>query len=203
MAENKKGFVLYADQKIIFEELTDEEAGILIKHVFKYVNDENPILENRIITMAFNPIKLQLKRDLKRWESIRLKRSEAGKKSAESRQQNQQVLTSAESRQQNQQVLTKSTVIVNDNVNVNVNVNDNVNVINIINNWFYDFENGNEILEIARRNNLTIEFIKEKLHEFKKYAELEYPNYGKFVSHFKNWIVKNNPKDNSNPKMVH
>jgi len=194
MAENKKGFVLYADQKIIFEELTDEEAGILIKHVFKYVNDENPILENRIITIAFNPIKLQLKRDLKRWESIRLKRSEAGKKSAESRQQNQQVLT-------------KSTVIVNDNVNVNVNVNDNVNdnvnVINIINNWFYDFENGNEILEIARRNNLTIEFIKEKLHEFKKYAELEYPNYGKFVSHFKNWIVKNNPKDNSNPKMVH
>jgi len=202
MAENKKGFVLYADQKIIFEELTDEEAGILIKHVFKYVNDENPILENRIITMAFNPIKLQLKRDLKRWESIRLKRSEAGKKSAESRQQNQQVLTSVESVEQ---VLTKSTVIVNDNVNVNVNVNDNVNVnvINIINNWFYDFENGNEILEIARRNNLTIEFIKEKLHEFKKYAELEYPNYGKFVSHFKNWIVKNNPKDNSNPKMVH
>ena len=192
MAENKKGFVLYADQKIIFEELTDEEAGILIKHVFKYVNDENPILENRIITMAFNPIKLQLKRDLKRWESIRLKRSEAGKKSAESRQQNQQVLTSVESVEQ---VLTKSTVIVNDNVNVNV--------INIINNWFYDFENGNEILEIARRNNLTIEFIKEKLHEFKKYAELEYPNYGKFVSHFKNWIVKNNPKDNSNPKMVH
>lgn len=202
MAENKKGFVLYADQKIIFEELTDEEAGILIKHVYKYVNDENPILENRIITMAFNPIKLQLKRDLKRWESIRLKRSEAGKKSAESRQQNQQVLTSVESVEQ---VLTKSTVIVNDNVNVNVNVNDNVNVnvINIINNWFYDFENGNEILEIARRNNLTIEFIKEKLHEFKKYAELEYPNYGKFVSHFKNWIVKNNPKDNSNPKMVH
>lgn len=202
MAENKKGFVLYADQKIIFEELTDEEAGILIKHVFKYVNDENPILENRIITMAFNPIKLQLKRDLKRWESIRLKRSEAGKKSAESRQQNQQVLTSVESVEQ---VLTKSTVIVNDNVNVNVNVNDNVNVnvINIINNWFYDFENGNEILEIARRNNLTIEFIKEKLHEFKKYAELEYPNYGKFVSHFKNWIVKNTPKDNSNPKMVH
>ena len=202
MAENKKGFVLYPDQKIIFDELTDEEAGILIKHVFKYVNDENPILENRIITMAFNPIKLQLKRDLKRWESIRLKRSEAGKKSAESRQQNQQVLTSVESVEQ---VLTKSTVIVNDNVNVNVNVNDNVNVnvINIINNWFYDFENGNEILEIARRNNLTIEFIKEKLHEFKKYAELEYPNYGKFVSHFKNWIVKNNPKDNSNPKMVH
>ena len=49
-------------------------------------------------------------------------------------------------------MLTKSTVIVNDNVNVNVNVNDNgnVNVINIINNWFMNFENGNEILEIAK-----------------------------------------------------
>ena len=57
MAENKKRILLYADQKkIIFEELTDEEAGILIKirFFFKYVNDENPILENRIITMAFN-----------------------------------------------------------------------------------------------------------------------------------------------------
>ena len=49
MAEDKKGFVLYADQKLIFNDLTNEEAGILIKHIFSYVNDENPVLEDRLI----------------------------------------------------------------------------------------------------------------------------------------------------------
>lgn len=71
MAENKKGFVLYADQKIIFDDLTNEEAGVLIKHIFSYVNDENPILKDRLIDMAFKPIKLQLKRDLVKYEAVR------------------------------------------------------------------------------------------------------------------------------------
>jgi hypothetical protein len=43
MAENKKGFVLYADQKSIIDMLPNEKAGELIKHIFAYVNDENPI----------------------------------------------------------------------------------------------------------------------------------------------------------------
>ena len=87
MAENKKGFVLYADQLSIFEKLTTSEAGELIIHIFKYVNDKNPVTENRIVDLSFEPIKLQLKRDLKKWEEIRIKRSEAGKASANKRQQ--------------------------------------------------------------------------------------------------------------------
>jgi hypothetical protein len=71
MAENKKGFVLYADQKLIFDDLTNEEAGVLIKHIFSYVNDENPTLTDRLIDMAFKPIKLQLKRDLVKYEGVR------------------------------------------------------------------------------------------------------------------------------------
>jgi len=129
MAEDKKGFVLYADQRSIIEMLPDDIAGKLFKHIFSYVNDENPKCENPLINLAFEPIKLQLKRDLKKWEETRIKRSEAGKISAEKRkQQNQQVLTSVESVEQD---LTKSTVIVNDNVNVNVNdnvINKNIEV---------------------------------------------------------------------------
>lgn len=68
MAENKKSFILYADQKGVFEQLPDEIAGKLIKHIFKYVNDENPISDDLIINIAFEPIKQSLKRDLKRWE---------------------------------------------------------------------------------------------------------------------------------------
>jgi hypothetical protein len=116
MAENKKGFVLYADQISLFEALTDHEAGLLIKYIFKYVTDQNPIpSENRIVEMAFIPIKLQLKRDLKIWESKVKQRSEAGKASALSRSTKS---TSVESRS------TKSTVIDN----VTVNVTDTVNV---------------------------------------------------------------------------
>ena len=67
MAKNKKSFILYADQKGVFEQLPDEYAGKLIKHIFKYVNDENPISEDLIINIAFEPIKQCLKRDLQRW----------------------------------------------------------------------------------------------------------------------------------------
>jgi hypothetical protein len=68
MAKNKKGFVLYADQHELFSQLTDEQAGKLIKHVFRYVNDEDPQTDDIIINLAFTPIKQQLKRDLKKYE---------------------------------------------------------------------------------------------------------------------------------------
>ena len=66
MAEDKKGFILYADQKELFNQLPNDKAGELIKHIFAYVNDENPITEDLIINMAFTPIKQQFKRDLEK-----------------------------------------------------------------------------------------------------------------------------------------
>lgn len=79
MAENKKSFILYADQISLFENLDDLEAGILIKHIFRYVNDLNPEPPDKMTLVAFEPIKQQLKRDLKSWESFRIKQSENGK----------------------------------------------------------------------------------------------------------------------------
>jgi len=70
MAANKKSFVLYTDQRSYFDKLNDQEAGQLIKHIFSYVNDENPNPVDRIIDLSFEPIKLQLKRDLIKYESI-------------------------------------------------------------------------------------------------------------------------------------
>ena len=117
MADNKKGFILYADLIHTINKIDNENAGLLFKHLLAYVNDLNPECPNLIVEISFEPIKQQLKRDLKHWESVRLKRSEAGLASAESKKQKQQMLTSVESVEQNS---TKSTVIVNDNVNVNV-----------------------------------------------------------------------------------
>lgn len=190
MAENKKSFVLYTDIIHVFANLTDEESGKLIKHLLAYVNDLNPIPpDNRIIQIAFEPIKLQLKRDLKHWESVINKRKDAGKLGG---------LAKASKAKQD-----VANLAVNDNVNVTVN--DTVNVNDIINKWFKDLENSHALETICINNKFDINQIKNvKLPEFKKYAELDYPNYNKFVSHFKNWVIKNPPKDLNAPlKMVY
>ena len=118
MAEDKKGFILYADMRGTFDKLPNDKAGELIKHIFSYINDENPEPKDLIIEIAFEPIMNQLKRDLKKWESIREKRSLAGKASANKRQQNATKATHVESVEQTP---TNSTVNVNDTVKVNVN----------------------------------------------------------------------------------
>ena len=130
MAEDKKSFVAYADWKTQFDLLSDEEAGKLIKHIFSYVNDENPIFvkEDRLIEISFQPIKNQLKRDLRKYEAIKAKRSEAGKRSAEIRsKQNNQNPTKSTSVESVEQTLTNSTVTVNENDTVNDNVDVTVN----------------------------------------------------------------------------
>lgn len=113
MAKDKDSFVLYADQIHIFEDLTDAEAGRLIKHVFRYVNDQNPECKDRVVNIAFVPIKQQLKRDLKKWEGSRAKRSEAGKLGASKRWQTMANDGNAING------MAKMAVNVNGNVNVN------------------------------------------------------------------------------------
>ena len=80
MAENKKSFVAYCDWQETFEELSDEEAGKLVKHLFNYVNDKNPETSDKLTKMCFIPIKQSLKRDLKKYEKYVHKQSVNGKK---------------------------------------------------------------------------------------------------------------------------
>lgn len=134
MAKGKKSFILYSDQRELFEHLPDELAGKLIKHIYKYVNDENPTADDPIVEVAFISIKNQLKRDLKSWELAQKQRSEAGKKSAEKRKRKSTTVNDRSNRS------TKSTVNVNDNVN------DNVNEIKKENNNFNFFES---LLEVG------------------------------------------------------
>ena len=118
MAENKKSFVLYADLLHTVDKMPSNKAGELFKHILEYVNDKDPQTEDLIIQLTFEPIKQQLKRDLRKYESKLLQWSEAGKRSAEVRKvkKDERTLTDVESRS------TVSTV--NDSVNDSVNVND-------------------------------------------------------------------------------
>ncbi len=133
--ENKKSFILYSDQKELFDSLPDEMAGKLIKHIFSYVNDENPQSDSPLVNIAFVSIKAALKRDLERWKGQIQQRSEAGKASAEKRKQvatesneNQRPLTSVNENQRPLNIVDERARNPTDNVNVNVSVNENVNV---------------------------------------------------------------------------
>ena len=79
MATGKKKVIVYTDWINQFKDLTDEEAGKLIKHFFEYVNDLNPT-SDRLTELLFNPIKATLKRDLEAWESKQQTNKENGLK---------------------------------------------------------------------------------------------------------------------------
>ena len=68
MAQDKKSFILYSDSQGLINQLPDDVAGRLLKHIYAYVNDENPITDELLLNIAFEPIKMQFKRDLKKWE---------------------------------------------------------------------------------------------------------------------------------------
>lgn len=123
MAKDKTSFVLYSDSKSIIDLMTNEQAGLLLKTLFAYVNDENPVIDNSI-AIVFEMIKLQLKRDLKKWEQTKEGRSAAGKASAEARKLaklKEQTSTNSTNVDFVQQTLTNSTVSVSVNDSVNVN----------------------------------------------------------------------------------
>lgn len=73
MAEGKNKIIVYRDWISTFDAISDEEAGRLIKHFFRYVNDLNPEAPDRLTALLFEPIKQTLKRDLRHYEAICLK----------------------------------------------------------------------------------------------------------------------------------
>lgn len=147
MADGKNSIIVYRDWKNIFDELTNEEAGVLIKHFFAYVNDENPELNDKYLKMAFLPIKDALKRDLKHWELVKEKRSESGRlgglKSGETRSESKQT----------KQVLPKRSKTKQKEANEAVSVL--VNVIGIKDEEVYTptkFEKFNNWIQTERKN---------------------------------------------------
>lgn len=115
MAQNKKSFIAYADWLETFEECSDEEAGKLVKHLFRYVNDLNPEAPDRLTKMLFLAFKRALKSDLKKYEEIKKKRSEAGKEGAKQKKAKQANAKSVKQSKAKQ----ADSVTVNDNVTVN------------------------------------------------------------------------------------
>lgn len=68
----KDSFILYTEQKEIIEALTDEDAGVLFKTLYQYVNGENPTITNNI-KIAFIAIRQQLDRNAEKYAAKREK----------------------------------------------------------------------------------------------------------------------------------
>ncbi|WP_432714386.1 DUF6291 domain-containing protein [Pedobacter sp.] len=133
MAERKKSFVLYSDLLHTVAKMPKDKAGELFLIILQYVNDLNPVVNDLLVDIVFEPIKQQMNRDSVKWDATREKRSEAGKASAAAKKKSSKTdqkstkPTSVNTPKQTsthvdsvEKKPTKSTVNVNGNVNVNV-----------------------------------------------------------------------------------
>ena len=80
MAEGKKSFILYCDLIHTVKKLPKNKQAELFVHILEYVNDMNPITDDMLLQIAFEPIKQSLKRDLVRYEQRAKRSRENGKK---------------------------------------------------------------------------------------------------------------------------
>lgn len=205
MAEGKNTVVVYKDWIDKFEELEDDEAGRLIKHFFRYVNDLDPEYPDKLTKISFIDIKNSLKRDLGKWDKKIEGRSIAGKASAEARRLLKENEQKAKNPTNVDFVIQKATnptdsVTVTDSVSVSDTVSESVNEKGISNSSFKEILEKNE----KWRNEISIEFkippeeVVKKLNAFYKHLETsfkEHPSLNEFAKHFKNWIPVNKTKN--------
>lgn len=121
MADNKKSFVLYADLIHTVRKLPPDKAGELFLTILEYVNDLNPTASDPLVDIAFEPIKHQMKRDLKKYEATKEQRAEFGRRGGLAKASKSQAKASLPKQD-----------LANVADNVNDTVTDNVNDINNI-----------------------------------------------------------------------
>lgn len=105
----KDSFILYTEQKEVIDKLSDEQAGKLIKAIYKYVETEKMPELDKLLDIVIIPFKQNLDRNKEKYNKISEIRAKAGAKGGKQKKQ-------------------KQTKEINCNENVNENVNDNVNV---------------------------------------------------------------------------
>lgn len=185
MAEGKKGFVLYCDLKHTIDHLTDDQAGKLFKHILDYVNDQNPVTEDVITKLAFEPVKQQLKRDLKKWEKFIERQRENGKLGGRPNKPTETQKTQAFSEKPKKPV----TVTVTDTVTVK----DILPGKDIFNAEIEILKNPIEIERICMASNFSDKKnISDAIHKFHLHLESndKYPqNKRQIFSGFEKWII--------------
>ena len=78
-ATGKRSFVMYHDQKPIFDNMSDEDAGKLIKSLFEYSEGNEPVLDG-LMKALFSSFKSTLDRDAEKYNSVCKRNMANGKK---------------------------------------------------------------------------------------------------------------------------
>jgi len=175
MADNKKSFLLYCDLIHTVQKLSDEQAGKLFKHVLEYVNDLNPETKDLLTEVCFEPIKQNLKRDLRKYEQIRKKKSEAGKKGMAKRW----------NKDNNDNTCYKPITKITDSVSVSVSVKD----------IYRSFAHLS--MSVDQFNKLELDYTKEQIDSCLDSIE-NFKNNKKYKSLYltcKNWLKKEQTKE--------
>jgi hypothetical protein len=146
MAKDKNGFVLYKDIIHTAEKLTDEQAGILFKHILRYVNDEDPECDF-FTEVVFEPIKQALKRDLVKYEETCIKRSENGKKGG--RPKNQEEANKPNAFLDKQTKAKKADIDSDIDIDIDIN-NTKFNFLESLINYGFDKELAKEWLKVRK-----------------------------------------------------
>jgi len=87
MEEKKKTAIIYAEWHEVFDDLDDDEAGRLAKHLFRYINDIDTSNPDKLTKRLFIQMKHSLDRNNVKYQEMLEAKSEAGKKSAEAKKQ--------------------------------------------------------------------------------------------------------------------
>ncbi len=159
--------------------------------ILEYVNDLNPIIkDDLLLEISFEPIKQQLKRDLKDWEGEKMVRSESGRlggiKSGESRRKKQKEANEASAS-------IASSNEANEAVSVTVSVTD----INKLTAYCKELiSNSDWKFSIYKLHNINEGSIPNCFNKF--IAHLVATNdtnktKTEFAKHFSNWLKTNKP----------
>ena len=115
--ETKTSFILFADQAEVINELSDEDAGKLMKAVYNYAaTREVPNFEG-VLKFVFIPIRQSIDKNTERYNAVVEKRRIAGSKGGKQRVANQANATFAKQTQANQADNDNDSVYVYDNDN--------------------------------------------------------------------------------------
>lgn len=121
---DRKSVIFHLDSLVILEKMTDEQAGQFIKLAYQFlVTGVMPECDFSM-QMALTPFVNQWTRDAEKWESVRLKRAEAGRLGGVVANANKRQQSVAKGGKRKQ----KTPVSVNGNVNGSVSVSKNENI---------------------------------------------------------------------------
>ena len=184
----KKSFVLYTDTMELWDSLSDEQAGKLIKHIYSYAVGNEPEAPDEITRLLSIQIKKTMDRDQKKWEEVRKSRSKSGKKGGRPSKAKKAI---GFEEKQNE---AKKAVSVNANATVNENESDDEE--------FYDIDflyqkylyNKDLIKAVKEKVGITeTSTLEKRLLDFNKFLKAKdqcKKTWKDYTAHFLSWQSK-------------